>query len=280
MTPEDLRELIVGWEAPHVDFRCRTASREELLRLFQATSSLFYDEQPVGKLTLSALDRDKVSRYASDVLDVDPQDVDISSLLRAWRLSDGVHPTVGGLVLFGREPQSELESTRVVAAAFPGSDSGDDLVDRKNISGGLFEVLDAVTVFLRLYLPMAHQIVGFAPERRPALPEAALREAVVNALVHRDYTIPGPTRVFVFADRVEAHSPGRPPNTVDADAMRAGVHVTRNPHIYSRVADAELATRAGTGVRRIARLLREFGGLSLGIDISDAEVVLTLPRLR
>jgi predicted HTH transcriptional regulator len=60
--------------------------------------------------------------------------------------------------------------------------------------------------------------------------------------------------------------------------MRAGVHVTRNPHIYSRVADAQLATRAGTGIRRIARLLRESGNRELGIEISDAEVVLTLPR--
>jgi predicted HTH transcriptional regulator len=85
-------------------------------------------------------------------------------------------------------------------------------------------------------------------------------------------------RVFVLRDRVEVHSPGRPPNSVDAEAMRAGVHVTRNPHIYSRVADAALATRAGTGIRRISRLLRQASGAELGIDISDAEVVLTLPR--
>jgi predicted HTH transcriptional regulator len=64
----------------------------------------------------------------------------------------------------------------------------------------------------------------------------------------------------------------------DADAMRAGVHVPRNPHIYSRVADAQLGTRAGTGIRRIARLLREHSGQSLGIRISDAEVALVLPR--
>jgi predicted HTH transcriptional regulator len=58
----------------------------------------------------------------------------------------------------------------------------------------------------------------------------------------------------------------------------AGAHVTRNPHIYSRVVDAEFATGAGTGLRRIARLLRENGGLELDIRISDAEVALILPR--
>ena len=100
----------------------------------------------------------------------------------------------------------------------------------------------------------------------------------MNALVHRDYTIPGPVRIFVLDDRVEVRSPGRPPNSVDADAMRAGVHVPRNPHIYSRVAAAQLATRAGTGIARISRLLREHSGRRLGIEISEAQVILTLPR--
>lgn len=100
----------------------------------------------------------------------------------------------------------------------------------------------------------------------------------MNALVHRDYTIPGPVRIFVLADRVEVRSPGRPPNSVDADAMRAGVHIPRNPHIYSRTAVAQLATRAGTGMLRIARLLRENSGQSFDIRISDAEVALILPR--
>ena len=55
-------------------------------------------------------------------------------------------------------------------------------------------------------------------------------------------------------------------------------HVPRNPHIYSRVAEAQLGTRAGTGIRRIARLLRERSGQSLDIKISDAEITLVLPR--
>jgi predicted HTH transcriptional regulator len=62
--------------------------------------------------------------------------------------------------------------------------------------------------------------------------------------------------------------------------MRAGVHVTRNPHLYSRIADAGLVTRAGTGVRRMARLVREASGKDIDLHISDAEVVVALPRAR
>ncbi len=259
--------------------RCRAASREELLRLFQATEALFYDEQPLPRLDLGDLDLDAVSRYLQDT-EWAEADEDAVRLLRAWRMYDGVHPTVGGLVVFGRRPQSHLESSRVVAGALSGDDIGDDFLDRKDLAGGLFDIVDQAEAFLRLHLRTGHEIVDFEREKREEIPVAALREAVVNALVHRDYTIPGPTRIFVLVDRVEVHSPGRPPNSVDADAMRAGVHVTRNPHIYSRTAEAQLATRAGTGIRRIARLLREAHGTQLGITISDIEVVLSLPRGR
>ncbi|CAN5604150.1 putative DNA binding domain-containing protein [soil metagenome] len=256
--------------------RCRAASREELLRLFQASMSLYYDEQPLLRQNLIDLDLDAVARHLADVgLD----DVgDPARVLRNWRLYDGSHPTVGGIVLFGRAPQEVLEASRVVVGALAGDDIGDDFIDRKDLRGGLFDVVQQAATFLGLHLRTGHEINGFEKERRPEIPPAALREAVVNALVHRDYSIPGPVRIFVLTDRVEVRSPGRPPNSVDADAMRAGIHVTRNPHIYSRVADAELATRAGTGIRRITRLLREHGSGQLGISVSDAEVVLTLPR--
>lgn len=257
--------------------RCRDASREQLLRLFQAGQSLFYDEQSLPRLELGDLDLEAVHQHLTDAGQQDLDD-DLPRLLRAWGLYDGTHPTVGGVVLFGRAPQAVLESSKVVVGALDGTDIGSDFLDRKDLSGGLFRVVSQIEVFLRLHLRTRHEIVGFEPEKREEIPLAALREAAVNALVHRDYTIPGPIRIFVLNDRVEVRSPGRPPNHIDADAMRAGVHVPRNPHIYSRIAEAQLGTRAGTGIRRIARLLREHSGQSLGIGISDAEVTLTLPR--
>ena len=79
-------------------------------------------------------------------------------------------------------------------------------------------------------------------------------------------------------DRIEIHTPGRAPNTVDEKSMRAGVHVPRNPHIYARLADAGLVTRAGSGIRRIVRLVKEATGADIGLDLSESEVLLTIPR--
>ncbi|MDI7266711.1 MAG: ATP-binding protein [Myxococcota bacterium] len=257
---------------------CRDASQADLLRLFQAVESLFYDETPLARLRLADLDLDDVERYLQKVgaVDLDP---DRERLLRNWGLLQGEHPTIAGIVLFAREPQRHLPFAQINAARFPGTDSAAEPLDRKDLTGRLLDVIDAARQFLLEHLRVPHRIRGFEPEPKPELPEEALREAVVNAVAHRDYTVHGPVRLFVFDDRIEIRTPGRPPNAVTPSAMRAGVHVPRNPHIYARLADAGLVTRAGTGIRRISRLVRQATGHDIGLDVLEAEVVLTIPRV-
>lgn len=259
--------------------RCRQASREELLRLFQASGSLFYDESPLPRLGIDDLDLDAFERYLSsaghEATDTDPE-----RLLRNWGLLSDGHPTVAGLVLFGREPQRHLPFAQINAARFPGTDTSEEPSDRKDMTGRLLDVIDKAAGYLGLHLRTGHEIRDFEPEPRPELPLTALREAVVNAVAHRDYTVPGPVRLFILDDRVEIHTPGRPPNSVDEDQMRAGVHIIRNPRIYARLSDAGLVTRASTGVPRIVRLVREATGQDIEIRIGEAEVLLVIPRPR
>jgi ATP-dependent DNA helicase RecG len=182
------------------------------------------------------------------------------------------------MLLFGHEPQRHLPFAQINAARFPGKDSSLEPSDRKDLTGRLLEVIEQSEKFLDIHLATPHQIRGFEPEPRPELPKEALREAIVNAVAHRDYTVRGPVRLFILDDRVEIHSPGKLPNTVTEESMRAGVHVIRNPHIYSRLSDAGLVTRAGTGIRRIIRLVKEATGKDVGIEARDFEVLMTLPR--
>lgn len=256
---------------------CRPASREELLRLFQATESLYYDETPLPRLIRADLDLDAFERYLETIGQSELM-LDRTRLLRNWGLLSADHPTVAGIVLFGREPQRHLPFAQINAARFPGTDTSSEPSDRKDLTGRLLDVIDQAERFLHLHLRVPHEIRGFEPEPRPELPEEALREAIINAVAHRDYTVKGPVRLFILDDRIEVHAPGRAPNTVDEEAMRAGVHVVRNPRIYVRLSDAGLVTRAGTGVRRIIRLVREATGLDVGIAIRDFEVLLTIPR--
>lgn len=255
----------------------RRASREELLRLFQASGSLYYDETPLVRLSLKDLDLGAFEEYLERTGQEDLFD-DHERLLKNWSLVDDGHPTIAGLLLFGRNPQRHLPYAQINAARFPGDDPSFDPSDRKDLQGRLLDVIDQAERFLDLHLRTPHRIRGFEPEPRPELPKAALREAVVNAVAHRDYTIHGPVRLFVFEDRIDLHTPGRPPNGVDVEAMRAGVHVVRNPTLYARLSDAGLVTRAGTGIRRITRLVREATGREVAIEVRSSEVCLSIPR--
>lgn len=255
----------------------RQASREELLRLFQATESLYYDETPLPRLGIADLDLDALDRYLEETGQEELKD-NRERLLVNWGLLSNGHPTIAGLVLFGRQPQRHLPFAQINAARFLGGDSSTDPFDRKDLTGRLLDVIDQAERFLYLHLRIPHEIRGFEPEPKPELPKEALREAIVNAVAHRDYTVHGPVRLFIFDDRVEVHTPGKPPNTIDEAAMRAGAHVVRNPRLYARLSDAGLVTRAGTGVRRIIRLVKEATGQDVKIAIREFEVLLAIPR--
>jgi ATP-dependent DNA helicase RecG len=255
----------------------RQASREELLRLFQGTESFYYDEISFSRLQIGDLDFYAVDHYLRTTSQAD-LDIDKERLLTNWRLLSNGHPTLAGLLLFGRDPQRHLPYAQVNAARFPGTDGSGDPLDVKELKGQLLDVVQRAEEFLRLHLLAPHVIRGFEPEEKPELPVEALREAVVNAIAHRDYTVHAPIRLLVFDDRIEVHTPGRAPNTVTEEAMRAGIHVVRNPHIYSRLADAGLVTRAGSGIRRMIRLVREATGSDIAIALRDYEVLITLPR--
>ena len=257
----------------------RPASREEILRLFQASGSIFYDEKPLPSLDIGDLDLYAFESYLADT-GLEGVHPSMEQLLINWRLLsvDG-HPTLAGVLLFGRHPQRHLPFAQINAARIPGTTLANDPSDRKDLTGRLFDVIDQAERFMSLHLPVAHRIRGFEPERYPELPEAALREAVVNAVAHRDYTIPGPIRLFVFDDRVEIHTPGKPPNTIDEGAMRVGVHVPRNPVIYKRLADLGLVTSVGSGVPRMIELVKQATGRDVEIIIRNFEVAIVIPRV-
>ena len=201
----------------------RPASREELLRLFQATESMYYDETPLVRLGMEDLDLDAVRAFVEQTrLAEGLPEISLERLLRNWRLMSGNNPTIAGLILFGRDPQQHLPFAQINAARIPGTELANEPLDRKDFTGRLLDLIDEAMRFLYLHLAIPHKIQGLEPEPRPELPNAALREAIINAVAHRDYTVHGPIRLFIFDDRVEFHSPGKPPNTVERGSHADG----------------------------------------------------------
>lgn len=105
--------------------------------------------------------------------------------------------------------------------------------------------------FLRRALPKRVKDRGVNAPGRWAVPQIVFEELLVNALIHRDYFVEAPIRLFVFDDRVELVSPGALPNHLTADKIRAGNSVIRNPILASFAAKGVLPYRGlGTGIQR------------------------------
>lgn len=259
----------------------RRASRQELLRLFQAVESLFYEETLVLQATLTDLELESFRRFREKVVgDVSADD---RQLLLNWQLvreyEGSLYPTVGAVLLFGRAPQRFIPYAYVSAARIPGQDTAGEPSDVKRIEGKLFTILEDTARFLRLHLRIPHEIKDFKPESKPELPESALREVVVNALVHHDYTIHAPVRVFILDDRVEVHSPGTLPNTVTIEMVKSGMaHVLRNPLLYTFLYRAGFVTDTGNGLRRAIQRVKEATGKEPVFSEEETEFVVKIFR--
>lgn len=262
----------------------RLASREELLRLFQSTADLYYDQIPILRSSLT----DMYNRAQDTLLESVEQQgfeivgIPVERLLRNWRLvqdsAEDTHLTLAGVLFLSRDPQQFLPHTYISALRIPGTDISTEPMDQAHIDGPVMEMLQRTMSFLEIHLARPHQIEGLEPEVTPELPSAVIREALVNALAHRDYTIPAPMRVIVFDDRVEIHSPGQLPDTVTLESLPLGVHVLRNPTIYNIFLKIGLVTDAGSGIPRMIKLLRESTGHEPEFRLEEHELIVVLPR--
>jgi len=263
----------------------RRASRQELLRLFQDTESLYYDEMPVLRASLADVDRYAFENFVQRAYhsDLDGLKIRYEDMLRNLGYlrehSGKIYPSMACLLFFGRDPQKFLPTAYMVAARIPGTSLASEPSDNKQITGTAASMLTEALRFLYIHLPIPHKIKGLEPEARPELPEEALREILVNALAHRDYTIAAPIRVFIFDDRVEIRTPGTLPNTVTIESIQlGGVHVLRNPAIYTLFSRLGLVTGIGTGVYRASLQIQEFTKKETTLKMEGNEFVVSIPR--
>jgi ATP-dependent DNA helicase RecG len=171
--------------------------------------------------------------------------------------------TVGGMLLFGRTPNRFLPQAGIDAAAFPGTEKDYAARERAALRGPMTPLLDATGAivengqveqaleFVRRNTPVTAVLENGRRIEKPAYPQEALREAIVNALIHRDYLLSGTDiELVVYSDRLEIISPGRLPNGITPERMRAGTRAARNQLLKDVMRDYHYLEHMGMGIPR------------------------------
>ena len=283
-----------GWTAHHrwhdnhrtyyvrVGSQSREASPEELARLFQQRGDVRAELRPLSGSTFEDLDLRRLLDYFRRVRG---QATPVVGDQAGWErflvnteiMADtelGVFSTLGGVLLFGKQPQRFLPQATVEAFAFPGLDKDYATRERASLRGPLLPLLSEAGLvenglveeavhFVRRNTPVAaHLEDEIRRVERPSYPVGVLREVVVNALVHRDYLLSGSNiEIAVYEDRLEIVSPGRLPNGVTPERMRYGVRATRNQLLMDVMRDYGYVERLGMGIsRKVIRGMLEHNG--------------------
>lgn len=261
-----------------VGTQSREASREELARLFQQRGSIRAETQPVSGTTFANLDRRRLQNYFGDIRQQDmPADEDAE----AWRsllVNTGIMAeeavSVGGMLLFGMTPNRFLPHAGMDAVAYPGTEQDYDARERTALRGPMAPLLNAggdivenglveqALDFVQRNTRMTVDARGGRRVVRPSYPRDALREGIVNALIHRDYLLASTdVQLAVYSDRVEIVSPGRLPNGMTPDRMRFGTRAARNQLLKDVMRDYRYLEHMGMGIpRKIIKGMREHNG--------------------
>ena len=254
----------------------RDATDDEEVRLYQQSGRLQYDRKPVPGSVLADLDRRRLTNYFRDVRrQACPDEGDeqgwIQLLLNTELMAEDrgrAMLSAGGALLFGVRPNKYLPQSGITAVAYLGTDKDYDAKERAvfrgptvvllSEAGDIVEtgVIEQTLDFLRRNTRVEAWVDdGGRRQERWDYPLEAVREAVVNAIAHRDYTITvTDIEVSIYADRLEVISPGRLPNTVTVGKMLAGYRASRNELIKEVLRDYRYIEATGLGIpRKIVR---------------------------
>ena len=287
--------------------RSELATREQQLRLFASGGLLHVEVLPVAGTSLSTIDRERIDYYLRTIIN-DPEmpatDAEWTERLLGLGLmaEDGLGNTVcsiAGLVCFGITPRHYLRQAGLRIMAFSGDDKeyqaqldvvlDGPLVGRwKTTQSGLRQLVDAglIEKFSSTIEPFISRESGeidknMRREKTFFYPWEAIRETVINALAHRDWSRSVDIEVTNYSDRLEVVSPGKLQNSMTISKMVAGQRSPRNTLIMEILRDYGYVDSRGMGVRtKVIPLMKKFNQIDPIFEATDDYLKTILPRKR
>ena len=249
---------------------------------------VLYERTPLEEADYEDLDEGKLRRYferraPGAVVNTGRtlrEMVEQTDLPLLARHGDRLVPTVAAMLLFGRRPTYYLPQAIVSAARFPGLDIDITAIDRGSFRGTVDDLVEQGVVFVARNMRTA-SILSEAefPQRTdiPEYPLKAVREAITNAVMHRDCSIAGQTvTLAMFDNRLEVFSPGGLVRGMTLEDLGTGKHLARNPTLAEAMRQMGWVERFGTGIRLIRREMDELGSAEPLFTVNADSFTVTL----
>lgn len=232
-----------------------------------------FDAEPVAEADAGDLDQAKIDDYLSRLRTERPDAPyhrlarpDTLTQLGITRTVDGVpRPTLAGLLMFGAYPQALEPQFVITFLRFAGTDEfepgprGERFLDNRKFEGTLDVMIDRAVAHVVSSIRSSSLIEGLFRKEIPEYPVVAIREAVINAVAHRDYSpyVRGSyIQIRLFADRLEIQSPGGLFGNVTEETIE-DEQTTRNRRIVRLLEDFHLVENRGSGIKAMIRAMRE-----------------------
>lgn len=240
------------WVKSGADKR-KVTSREEMQRIFQAAGLIHADEVPARGMTAADIDMDYFKKYFQQQYSesIDDQEIPLTKLLENMDLmKDGIFNLAGAL-LFAKNQEYRLPLFCVKGVAYPGDDIHEsEYRDSEDIHGKLEDVFNRAVSFISRNIRRIQRQKHVNSIGDLEIPKISLEEITANALVHRDYFVSAPIRIFIFENRVKIISPGHLPNNLTVENIKKGISMIRNPILASYAAKILPYRGLGNGIRR------------------------------
>ena len=274
----------------------RLTSREQRARLFSLGGMLHPESLPISGTSIDSLDTRRIEDYLRNVLR-DP-DMPSSKEERVRRLLDlgfltgdvmgSPVCTLSGLLLFGDKPRRHLKQAGIRVMVFDGTEKDykpiiDEVVDMPMVGLWRLEqndtrtllsegIADHVIQMLKPFLTEEGIEIGQSISRQRTwhYPREAIREVIMNAIAHRDWTRTIDIEITRYSDRMEVISPGAMQNSMSVEKMKAGQRLPRNILIVDVLKDYGYIDARGMGVRtKVIPLMKQANGSEPEFESTD-----------
>lgn len=232
----------------------RKANQDYIEELMRENKRMVFDEETINADTSILSEERLKSIYGI----YDTERLVTEKIINRASSNSQKHPTVAGALMFCDAPHLYIPEAAIQCTRFRGVD-GRDIIQSDEIQGPLVKQAQTSFELLKSWLTREYQLFGAKLQGKMIIPEIALREAIVNALIHRKYWIAGATKIALYDNRLEIFNPGNFPGLFDLNRLGDGTTYLRNPNLARIARRFGLVEKLGTGIRVIMESCRKAG---------------------